>query len=79
MLPTLRNDAGLVKELDGGRWHTVATVDRKRLTPEGRVEYARLMAAAPEMLEVLRHLLVGTSSRMDWERVRALVARIEGA
>ena len=54
---TLRARNGVVQELDHGRWHPFAVGHPKRFTPEGRAEIGLLLAAAPEMLDLLTDLL----------------------
>lgn len=50
-------DKGAVKAFAHGKYYTVALVDKKKFTPEGREGNARLIAAAPEMLEVLTRVM----------------------
>lgn len=64
--------------------------EQYRLSTQGGVGFsladATLYAAAPEMAELLRELrrnmrnsVTGAASRATWNKVNALVSRIEGA
>jgi len=49
-----RAEGGAIKAVSHGRTFTIATVAKKLFTEEGRYDNARLMAAAPDLLEALK-------------------------
>jgi len=76
-----RAEGGAIKAISHGRWFTVARVDRGKFTPEGRENNARLLAAAPEMLEALRGCLMyldvetfGPDENQPWDgNIRSVI------
>jgi hypothetical protein len=84
-----RSKGGSIKALSHGKEYTVAIVDRKKFTSEGRAGNARLIAASPEMLEALRLIERWTSDeviasrgtkveRYIMELVRPLIYKADG-
>lgn len=75
-----RAEKGSVKAISHGKWFTVALVDKKRFTNDGRKANASLIAAAPDMLEALK-IISDQCERAGLmaQVARAAIAKAEGS
>lgn len=51
------NDCGSIKAIDHGKRFTIASVKSQKLTDEGNVANAKLIAAAPDLLKALKDIM----------------------
>ena len=69
---------GSIKAIDHGRYFTVAQVKSQKLTDEGNVANANLIAAAPDLLEAVKRLTEPSPPDFVFAWARQIVVKAEG-